>query len=107
MPMVSVSHNLSGNTHIRFLLLMCMDNVPATETRDGLFQVFAENELEFGVLTVGLEESVLAQALVYIIRSRRKILHGHKLLVGTHEHLKEFDYIQPIDFFHLALLFSP
>ena len=83
------------------------DDVSATETGDGFFQVLAEDELEFRVLTVGLEKGVLAQALVYIIGLCRKILYGDKFLIGTHEHLKQFDDIQPIIFLPFGIAFQP
>lgn len=90
-----------------FLFLMRMDDVSATETGDGFFQVLAKDELEFRVLTVGLKKGVLAQALVYIIGLCRKILYGDKFLIGPHEHLKQFDDIQPIIFLPFGTAFQP
>ena len=86
---------------------MGVDDITAFETGNGFFQVLAQYQLEFRIFPVGLKKSVLAQALVNIVRFRREIFHGNKLLVGTHEHLEQLDNIQPIIFLPLCIAFQP
>lgn len=103
--LIGICYNLCGYSYISFLFLMGMNNISAFETGYRFFQVLTQYQLEFRILSIGLKKGILAKTLVYIVRLCRKILDGNKLLIRTHEHLEQLDYIKPIIFlpFSIAL----
>ena len=94
---------MCGYSYISFLFLMGMNNISAFETGYRFFQVLTQYQLEFRILSIGLKKGILAKTLVYIVRLCRKILDGNKLLIRTHEHLEQLDYIKPVIFLPFSI----
>lgn len=93
---VSVSNNLSGNTHICLFFLVGMDDIGAVETCDFLMEKLSQDNFEFRVFHVGLEKGILIGVFVGIMWSGRKIFDFYKSLIWFHKFLKQRNQVKPI-----------
>ncbi len=105
--LICIGYNLCSNTYIGFFFFVGMDFVTALETGYLFLKIFPKYQFEFGIFFISLKKCALTQALVYIIYPCRKIFNCNKLLIGTHEHLKQLDYVKPIILLPPDILFKP
>lgn len=100
--LIGICYNLCGYSYISFLFLMGMNNISAFETGYRFFRYLPNINLNFGFSLLawkrhsGEDFGLYRQALP-------KILDGNKLLIRTHEHLEQLDYIKPVIFLPFSI----